>query len=168
MKVASGSSRFPLKGYKEYHSQGLIKSLPQMFGVQAAGPAPIVFGHPVEKPETIATAIRIGNPASWPSAVAARDESGGQIGAVMDEEILYAYKLIASMEGIFCETASAASLAGVIKKYREGVSDKGKTIVCILTGYDLKDPDTGFNVSGEAVKVKSNFADVRKMIEKIL
>ncbi|HXW68099.1 MAG TPA: pyridoxal-phosphate dependent enzyme, partial [Dissulfurispiraceae bacterium] len=128
----------------------------------------IVLGHRVEKPETIATAIRIGNPASWRSAEAARDESGGVIGMVTDEEILAAYKLIASHEGIFCEPASAASLAGVIKLYRAGFFSKGETVVCTLTGNGLKDPDTVFKVADEAVKVQAKFDEVRKVIEKVL
>ncbi len=156
------------KGYKEYQSHGLIKALPKMFGFQAAGAAPIVLGHPVEKPETIATAIRIGNPASWQSAVAARDESGGLIDSVTDEEILEAYKLVAASEGVFCEPASAASIAGVIKKYKQGAFEKGKTVVCTLTGNGLKDPDTVFKVSEEAIKIKGDFDSVRKVIEKIL
>ncbi|MBA4348802.1 MAG: threonine synthase [Thermodesulfovibrio sp.] len=156
------------KGYKEYHAAGIIQRLPVMLGFQAAGAAPIVLGHPVEKPETIATAIRIGNPASWKGAVAARDESGGRIDAVTDEEILSAYKLIASSEGIFCELASAASLAGVIKLYKQGYFEKGETVVCTLTGNGLKDPETVFKVSDEAVKVNADFDKVRAVIEKIL
>lgn len=156
------------KGYKEYYSEGLTTGLPKMLGFQAAGAAPIVLGHRVEKPETIATAIRIGNPASWKSAEAARDESGGRIDMVTDEEILAAYKLIASREGVFCEPASAASLAGVIKLYKAGFFNKGETIVCTLTGNGLKDPDTVFKVSEEALKVKAEFDEVRRIIEKIL
>jgi threonine synthase len=143
-----------------------------MLGFQAAGAAPIVLGRPVEKPETIATAIRIGNPASWKTAVAAKDESDGIIDAVTDEEILAAYKLIASAEGIFCEPASAASLAGVIKLYKEGYFEKAKeydkTVVCTLTGNGLKDPDIVFKVANGAVKIKAEFDEVRKMIERIL
>jgi threonine synthase len=168
------------KGYKEYYNEGIIQRLPKMLGFQAAGAAPIVLGHPVEKPETIATAIRIGNPASWKTAVAARDESGGCIDAVTDEEILSAYKLIASTEGIFCEPASAASLAGVIKLYKEGYFEKDKidaetdaktcndTVVCTLTGHGLKDPDTVFKVTDGAIKVRAEFNEVKKIIERIL
>lgn len=112
------------KGYKEYKEKGRITTLPKMLGFQAAGAAPIVLGRPVDKPETIATAIRIGNPASWKTAVQARDESGGKIDIVTDEEILKAYKMIASYEGIFCEPASAASVAGVIKLYNQGYFKK--------------------------------------------
>ncbi|MBI5211947.1 MAG: threonine synthase [Nitrospirae bacterium] len=160
------------KGYREYYNAGVIQRLPKMLGFQAAGAAPIVLGHPVEKPETIATAIRIGNPASWKTAVAARDESDGRIDAVTDEEILSAYKLVASEEGIFCEPASAASLAGVIKLHKEGYFEKAegydKTVVCTLTGNGLKDPDTVFRVTGDTIKVKAEFNEVKKVIERIL
>lgn len=155
-------------GYKEYHRVGKSASLPIMLGFQAAGSAPIVKGHPVEYPETIATAIRIGNPASWKSAVTARDESGGRIDAVTDEEILKAYSLISSEEGIFCEPASAASLAGVMKLYREGYLKSGDTVVCTLTGHGLKDSDTVFRVSKEPLKVKAEINEVEREIEKIL
>jgi threonine synthase len=156
------------KGYNEYYEAGVIKHLPKMLGFQAAGAAPIVLGHRVEKPETIATAIRIGNPASWKSAESARDESGGLIDMVTDEEILAAYKLVASREGVFCEPASAASLAGVIKLYNSGFFTKGDTVVCTLTGNGLKDPDTVFKVADEAIKVKAEFKEVREVIEKVL
>jgi len=134
------------RGYKKYHQAGRITTLPKMLGFQAEGAAPIVLGKVVENPETIATAIRIGNPASWQYAVQARDESGGRIDAVSDEEILNAYKMIATMEGIFCEPASAASLAGVLKLHREGYFREGETVVCTLTGNGLKDPDTVFKI----------------------
>jgi len=130
------------QGYVEYH--GLAKSTrrPRMLGFQAAGSAPIVLGHPVEDPRTVATAIRIGNPASWSSAVAARDASGGLIDMVTDEEILAAYKLLASTEGVFVEPASAASIAGVIKLAARGFfPQEDDVIVCTVTGHGLKDPD---------------------------
>ncbi|MFA4967894.1 MAG: threonine synthase [Candidatus Margulisiibacteriota bacterium] len=130
------------KGYKEYYEKKQISKLPKMMGFQAAGAAPIVFGHKVEKPETIATAIRIGNPASWKQAVAAQEESDGTIAMVTDEEILEAYNLIASKTGLFCEPASAASVAGLLKKTKEKKVADGSLIVCILTGHGLKDPDT--------------------------
>ena len=155
-------------GYKEYHKKGRSASLPVMLGFQAAGAAPIVLGHRVEKPETIATAIRIGNPASWKGAVAARDESGGRIESVTDEEILKAYSLIASTEGIFCEPASAASLAGVIKLNKEGYFNAGDTVVCTLTGHGLKDPDTVFRVSKEPIKVKTDIGEVEKALKGII
>ncbi len=113
------------------------RSCPRMLGFQAAGAAPIVLGHPVENPETIATAIRIGNPASWYSATAAASESGGSITAVTDQEILGAYTFLAQQESVFCEAASAASVAGLMKM---GVPE-GSTVVCVLTGHGLKDPD---------------------------
>lgn len=130
------------KGYKEYYDKKKISKLPKMTGFQAKGAAPIVLGHIVEKPETIATAIRIGNPASWKQAEAAASESGGSISIVTDEEILAAYNLIASRTGIFCEPASAASVAGLLKRIKEGKITDGSVIVCILTGHGLKDPDT--------------------------
>jgi threonine synthase len=129
------------KGYKEFKSAGLAESLPKMLGFQASGAAPIVLGHPVKDPHTIATAIKIGNPASWKQAEAARDESGGLIDMVTDDEILDAYKLLASKEGVFVEPASAASVAGVMKLSKSGFFKKACRIVCVLTGHGLKDPD---------------------------
>jgi threonine synthase len=125
------------KGYCEYRSAGRSSKLPMMLGFQAAGAAPIVTGKPVESPDTVATAIRIGNPASWYGATAAASESGGGIYAVTDEEILEAYRLLASEESVFCEAASAACVAGLIKY---GVPEES-TVVCVLTGHGLKDPD---------------------------
>ena len=124
-----------------------------MLGFQAEGAAPIVRGKVVEKPETIATAIRIGNPASWKQAVAARDESGGLIDMVSDDEILEAYRMMASLEGIFCEPASAASLAGVIKLYRRKFFKKGDVLVLTITGHGLKDPDIAIRVSQKPVSL---------------
>ena len=135
------------KGYKEYWEKGRADILPKMLGFQAEGAAPIVRGRMVEKPETIATAIRIGNPASWRQAEAARDESGGLIDMVSDEEILQAYQMLASLEGIFCEPASAASLAGVIKLDRKGFFKKDDVVVLTITGHGLKDPDIAIRVS---------------------
>lgn len=128
-------------GYKAYKHAGVIDQLPVMLGFQAAGAAPIVEGRPILNPQTIATAIRIGNPASWKQAEAARDESGGSIEKVTDEEITEAQKMLASVEGIFCEPASAASVAGVIKKAGEGFFKERCEVVCILTGHGLKDPE---------------------------
>lgn len=156
------------KGYKEYKEKGKIDSLPKMLGFQAAGAAPIVLGHPVEKPETVATAIRIGNPASWQTAVQARDESGGTIDMVTDEEILQAQKMIASFEGIFCEPASAASVAGVIKLYRQGYFKNGSTVVCTLTGNGLKDPDIVFKVADKPFVLPPDLDSVKDFVEKIL
>ena len=127
------------KGYKEYFEDKIAKQLPQMWGFQAAGAAPIVLGHKVDSPETIATAIRIGNPASWQQAVAARDESKGLIDSVTDEEILAAYRLVAGKEGVFVEPSSAAGIAGLIKKQAEGKLPKHKQIVITVTGNGLKD-----------------------------
>lgn len=156
------------RGYKEYYSRGRITSLPRMLGFQAAGAAPIVLGRPVEKPETVATAIRIGNPASWKGALSARDESGGRIETVTDEEILFAYRLLASREGIFCEPASAASLAGVIKLSNEGYFGPNDSVVCTLTGHGLKDPDIVFKVTEEPLKIKADLTAVEEIIKKIL
>lgn len=156
------------KGYKEYREAGRISALPTMLGFQAAGSAPIVIGKPVENPETIATAIRIGNPASWDGAIGARDESGGRIDAVTDRDILNAYNLIASTEGIFCEPASAASLAGVMKLNNEKFFRSHTHVVCTLTGSGLKDPDTVFKVAREPTKVVADVRAVEKSLEGIL
>lgn len=130
------------RGFAEYFGAKKTTRYPKMFGFQAAGAAPIVRGEPVENPQTIATAIRIGKPASWKGAVAAKEESGGLIDAVTDEEILAAYKFLARQEGVFCEPASAAGVAGIFKLAREKRLPRDKRIVCILTGTGLKDPDT--------------------------
>ncbi|PSB09486.1 threonine synthase [filamentous cyanobacterium CCP2] len=130
-------------GFCQYHQEGHCSRLPKMMGFQAMGASPLVSGQPVEHPETIATAIRIGNPASWHKANAAKDASQGEFNAVTDEEILHAYRLLASQEGIFCEPASAASVAGLLK-VKEQVP-AGSKIVCVLTGNGLKDPDTAIN-----------------------
>ncbi len=156
------------RGYNEYKKIGKIDYLPIMLGFQAAGAAPLVIGRPVERPETIATAIRIGNPASWKGAISARDESGGRIEAVTDEEIVDAYRLIACREGIFCEPASAASLAGVIKLCKEGYFSKGDTVVCTLTGNGLKDPDTVLKVAPKPIKVKADIGAVERILEGFL
>jgi len=156
------------KGYTEYREAMNIEKLPVMLGFQAAGAAPIVLGRVVEKPETIATAIRIGNPASWKAALAARDESGGRIDAVSDDEILHAYSMIAMYEGIFCEPASAASLAGVLKLYKEGYFRQGSTVVCTLTGSGLKDPDTVFSVSKKPLKTKARLDAVEGHIKEVI
>ena len=129
------------RGYCEYEADGLVTRAPRMLGWQAAGSAPLVYGEPVAHPETIATAIRIGNPASWDRAIAARDESGGAIEAVTDSEILDAYKLLASTEGVFVEPASAASVAGILQAGRRGLVARGEMVVCTVTGHGLKDPN---------------------------
>ncbi|HEX3787483.1 MAG TPA: threonine synthase [Pseudonocardiaceae bacterium] len=130
------------KGYREYAAAGVTDVTPKMFGIQAAGAAPLVHGRPVREPETIATAIRIGSPASWNGAVAARDESGGLFDAVTDEQILHAYRLLASREGVFVEPASAASVAGLLLTSSDGRLPAGSLVVCTVTGHGLKDPAT--------------------------
>ncbi len=148
-------------GFRAYAAAGRVATLPQMWGFQAAGAAPIVRGAPVEHPETIATAIRIGNPASWAKAVAARDESGGRIEAVTDEEILAAYRDLARLEGIFCEPSSAASVAGVAKVAAAGALAAEAVVVCVLTGNGLKDPVTAERIVGPVVEVPASLEAVR-------
>ena len=153
------------KGYKEYYDKKHISKLPKMTGFQAAGAAPIVLGHPVEKPETIATAIRIGNPASWKQAEAAASESGGSISIVTDEEILSAYNQVASKTGVFCEPASAASIAGLIKRSKEGKIADQSLVVCILTGHGLKDPDTAVKFgTNKPIKIPCKAEEVAKLL----
>ncbi|MBU1090344.1 MAG: threonine synthase [Candidatus Omnitrophica bacterium] len=159
------------KGYKEYKDAGKISRLPKMLGFQAEGAAPIVRGHAIEKPQTLATAIRIGNPASWKMAEQARDESGGLIDMVSDDEIIEAYKILASKEGVFVEPASAASVAGLLKLHKQKYfSLEPKTqnlkpkIVCILTGHGLKDPDRAIKTIKEPKVVKANLKAVLKEI----
>ncbi|MED1875855.1 threonine synthase [Brevibacillus borstelensis] len=137
------------KGFKEYRDFGLIDSLPNMYGFQAAGAAPLVLGETVSNPETIATAIRIGNPASKEGALQAVSESNGLVDSVTDDEILEAYQMLAKHEGIFCEPASAASLAGIIKLRRQGKLSDGAQIACVLTGNGLKDPNIALKLVGE-------------------
>ena len=141
------------KGYTEYANDGVSATRPRMWGFQAAGAAPIVLGSKVDNPETIATAIRIGNPASWEQAVAARDESGGLIDMVTDDEILAAYHRLADSEGLFCEPASAASVAGILKMHASDRLDPGQTIVCTLTGNGLKDPHWALEGASDPVVV---------------
>ena len=153
------------KGYKEYKEAGVVNNLPLMMGYEAEGSAAIVRGERIMKPETLATAIRIGNPASWKQAEAARDESGGKIGCVSDEKIVEAYKLLASTEGVLCEPASAASVAGLIQAHGEGLVKAGSDIVCVLTGNGLKDPDNAIKYSNSDVKKTSaELNDVLKIM----
>ncbi len=152
------------RGYKEYHAAGQIQRRPRMMGFQAAGAAPIVLGHVVEDPQTVATAIRIGNPASWQSALEAVQESSGKIDMVTDKEILHAYSMVAAEEGVFCEPASAASVAGVIKLREQGTLKEGDTVVCTLTGHGLKDADTAIGVSKKPMTVKANRDDVARLL----
>lgn len=151
-------------GYKEYKSFGKINNLPKMLGFQAEGSAPIVRGYPIEKPETIATAIRIGNPASWDKAVNARDESGGLIDMVSDGEIINAYKLLAEKEGVFCEPASAASVAGILKLSQKGFFVGGETVVCTLTGHGLKDPDNAIANADKPSSIEPEISNILKII----
>ena len=143
------------RGFVEYHQLGRNDSLPKMMGFQAEGAAPIVLGKPVPYPQTIASAIRIGNPASWKFAERARDQSGGVIDSVSDDEILDAYRLLASQEGIFGEPASAASVAGLLKMSRAGLELRGKRAVCVITGTGLKDPDLAVS-SAQAIRWRFN------------
>ncbi|MBV8086772.1 MAG: threonine synthase [Chloroflexi bacterium] len=147
-------------GFKQYKHAGKATSLPKMCGFEAAEAAPIVRGKVIDHPETIATAIKIGNPASWEKAVAARDQSGGEIDAVTDDEIIRAYKLISRLEGIFCEPASAASVAGVIKMVTAKRLAPDATIVCILTGSGLKDPDTAIAFADKLIETDATIEAV--------
>ncbi len=143
------------RGYREYAADGLTGTLPVMRGYQAAGAAPIVQGHPVEKPQTIATAIRIGNPASWEHAVAAAEESSGSIRAVTDREIMAAFRLIAR-HGVFAEMASAASVAGLLQLQEAGELDPGQVVVCVLTGHGLKDPEWAISGAADPVTIPAD------------
>ena len=148
------------RGFVEYASAGIVGSRPRMWGFQAAGAAPLVHGQPVERPETLATAIRIGNPASWSKAIAARDESGGRIDAVTDDEILGAYRDLARLEGVFCEPSSAASVAGVSAAAQRGELDPDATVVCVLTGNGLKDPHTAERIVDQVLEAPATLAGV--------
>jgi threonine synthase len=148
-------------GFTDYAMAGIVERRPRMLGFQAAGAAPIVEGRVIERPETIATAIRIGNPASWTLATTARDESGGRIEAVTDEEILTAYRDLARLEGIFCEPSSAASVAGVTKLARAGELDGDALVVAVLTGNGLKDPDTAGRIAGAIIEAGPSVDAVR-------
>lgn len=166
------------RGFVEYHQAERSSRRPRIIGWQAAGAAPIVEGHPVPHPQTVASAIRIGNPASWQSAVAARDQSGGAIGAVTDDEILQAYRLLAREEGIFCEPASAAAVAGLLRTSGAapaadpalpttgrpvGPDDlRGATVVCVITGHGLKDPDTAMGIEAEMIEVPADLEAVER------
>jgi len=152
------------RGFVEHEQRGKASRKPRMMGFQAEGAAPIVLGRPVEKPVTVATAIRIGNPASWKGAEAARDASGGVIEAVSDEEILTAYRMLAQDEGVFGEPASAASVAGLFKMSRQGLDLSNSTIVCIITGSGLKDPDTAMAIPTEIREVPADLSAVEKVI----
>ncbi len=152
------------KGYQEYHAAGQVRSLPQMVGFQAEGAAPLVRGHVVDQPQTVASAIRIGNPASWQLAMKAVQESDGQIDMVTDDEILTAYRMVAKEEGIFCEPASAASVAGVIKMKAAKTLIDGTTVVCTLTGHGLKDPDIAMKISLQPITVRATRDEVAAVL----
>ena len=147
-----------------YHRKKMATRRPVMLGYQAAGAAPIVRGRPVENPETIATAIRIGNPVSWQQAVAAQKESGGWFGECTDEEILRAQKLLADKEGVFCEPASAIAVAGLLKDLKADRIREGSTIVCTLTGHGLKDPDTAIAQSAKPLSVEAELPAIERLI----
>jgi threonine synthase len=149
------------RGFQEYHAAGRTTRLPRMLGFEAEGAAPIVRGAIVDDPETIATAIRIGNPANWEQAVRARDESGGLIDTVSDDEILAAYRLLAEGEGLFVEPASAASVAGLRKLVAAGRLDlRDRSVVCVLTGSGLKDPDRALAVAPQLTEIAPSVAAV--------
>jgi len=148
------------KGYKEYSDSGKTTRLPKMTGFQAAGASPIVDGKKVENPETVATAIRIGNPASWEKAENARDESGGMIGKATDEELVEAYRVLADSEGVFCEPASAASVAGLFQMDGTGYFEDGSVLTCTLTGHGLKDPNIAIESSKEPETVGNTVEEV--------
>ena len=148
------------KGYSEYAADGLVTKSPRMLGWQAAGSAPLVLGEPVLHPETIATAIRIGNPASWDAAIAARDESGGAIGSVTDAQILDAYRLLASLEGVFVEPTSAASVAGLVQAAAQGLLERDDVVVCTVTGHGLKDPNRAIAEIEPKPAVEANIEQV--------
>ncbi|HEX3260205.1 MAG TPA: threonine synthase [Pseudonocardia sp.] len=152
-------------GYSAYLGDGLIPSAPRMFGYQAAGAAPLVYGAPVRHPETIATAIRIGAPASWAAAVTARDASDGRFAAVTDDEILAAYRLLSSREAVFVEPASAASVAGLLQSAADGTVPQGSLVVCTVTGHGLKDPDTALLTAPEPTVVPLDPAAVAAALE---
>ncbi len=152
------------KGYREYRESGRVSSLPRMMGWQAEGAAPIVRGHVVEEPRTVATAIRIGNPASWERAVAAARESGGLIDMVSDQEILDAYRLLADREGVFVEPASAASVAGLYKARARGDVPDGSKVVCVLTGHGLKDPGLAVECVREPRAVPARKEDILEIL----
>jgi threonine synthase len=152
------------KAFNAYRDAGLVETRPVMLGFQAAGAAPLVAGHPIAEPETIATAIRIGDPASWHGAIRARDESGGRIDAVSDDEILEAWRDLARLEGIFCEPASAAPVAGLRKLVADGAIDPGGTVVAVLTGHGLKDPELAARHGPEIQTAEATVEGVRQAL----
>jgi threonine synthase len=151
-------------GFAEWLEQGRSTRMPRLYGFQAAGAAPLVLGHVVASPETVATAIRIGNPARGEQAMAAMSDSGGSVSAVTDEEILAAYSMVASTEGVFCEPSSAASIAGLLKARERGDLRDGERVVCVLTGHGLKDPDTAIAQSGEMLRLPAEYGPIEDAI----
>ena len=152
-------------GYTEYHQHGIVNDLPKMVGYQAAGSAPFMRGKMVDNPETVATAIRIGHPQSWDKAWIVQKESGGWFDECSDDVILAAQKLLAEKEGVFCEPASATSLAGAMVDIKSGKIPEGSKIVCTLTGHGLKDPDTAIKQStSPMLTVEATLSDVKKAI----
>ncbi len=152
------------RGFQTYRDAGRSTRLPRAYGTQAAGAAPLVHGHVVDAPETIATAIRIGNPARGEEALAAMNDSGGDVAAVSDEEILAAYHRLASGDGVFCEPSSAASVAGIIARVESGLITAGETVVCVLTGHGLKDPDTAIGDGGAVQRLPADYASIEAAI----
>lgn len=152
-------------GYRAYHRAGKCGKLPRMLGFQASGAAPIVLGHPVEQPETIASAIRIGHPASWQAATVALQESKGGIEAITDEAILEAYRMLCSLEGVFCEPASAISVAGCLALARRGQLPRGATIACSLTGHGLKDPQTAIQLAPPYHSCGDSLAELVQLLD---
>ena len=152
------------KGWKEYREAGMATRLPTMMGFEAEGAAAIVQDRVIDQPETVASAIRIGNPASWRAAVAARDESGGIIDSVTDDEIIDAYKFLASREGMFSEPASAASVAGLLKLVRSGHDFSAKRLVCVITGTGLKDPDTAIRNAHPPAELPAELEALEKIV----
>jgi threonine synthase len=153
------------KGYVEYRESGVVAGTPRMMGFQAAGAAPLVHGSPVAEPKTVATAIRIGNPASWRGATEARDASGGVIEAIDDDDILAAYRLLARTEGLFAEPASAASVAGALSLGQSGRLRRGDLVVCTLTGHGLKDPDNAIASADPPVTIPADRARLAELLE---
>lgn len=151
-------------GYKTYFEEKKSKKLPRLLGFQAEGAAPIVLGHIVEKPETLATAIRIGNPASWQFALKAKEESQGLIDSVTDAEILKAYQFLASEEGYFCEPASAATVAGLFKISKQNFFKAGDVLICTLTGHGLKDPDNAIKISPKPKLIGASISELEKIV----
>lgn len=156
------------KGFKEYRNNGIIDRLPVMLGFQAAGAAPLVEGNPIANPETIATAIRIGNPASWKGAETALEQSCGCVNKVTDQEILEAYRILASKEGVFAEPGSCASVAGILKLAQKDYFKKGTTIACILTGNGLKDPDTAVGIGKTPPVLPADYSMLYNKLESFL